>query len=118
VRGPVTHEGAGGAVIAVRAGQSAGTLRENNCSTAGYRDHHLEVAVRAADKKTARVHVADWLAAGNPAIVRMNAADTAWHEDDVAMVAEHRPAVMLAKAALPSMPTWCGPTKWSTGSMR
>jgi citrate lyase subunit beta/citryl-CoA lyase len=58
----------------------------------------LEDAVAADDKATARAHTSDWLRAGNRAVVRINAADTPWHDDDLAMVAEHRPAVMLAKA--------------------
>jgi citrate lyase subunit beta/citryl-CoA lyase len=62
----------------------------------------LEDAVAAADKDNARVQTAQWLAAGNRAMVRINAADTPWHADDVAMVAQHLPAVMLAKAEYPS----------------
>ena len=62
----------------------------------------LEDAVAAVDKATARAHTAEWLAAGNRAMVRVNAADTPWHDGDVAMVAEHRPAVMLAKAEYPN----------------
>lgn len=61
----------------------------------------LEDAVGDDDKDSARVHAANWLAAGNTAMVRINAADTAWHAGDVAMVAQHRPAVMLAKAEHP-----------------
>ena len=61
----------------------------------------LEDAVAAADKDAARSHTAQWLAAGNRAMVRINAADTPWHDQDVAMVAEHCPAVMLAKAEHP-----------------
>jgi citrate lyase subunit beta / citryl-CoA lyase len=65
----------------------------------------LEDAVGTADKHTARAQTAQWLAAGNRAVVRINAADTPWHDDDLAMVAEHRPAVMLAKAEHPGQIT-------------
>lgn len=58
----------------------------------------LEDAVSAEDKNGARAETARWLAAGNQAMVRINAAGTCWHDDDVSMIAEHRPAVMLAKA--------------------
>ena len=61
----------------------------------------LEDAVADNDKATARGHTAEWLRAGNRAAVRINAVDTPWHEADLAMVAEHRPAVMLAKAEHP-----------------
>ena len=58
----------------------------------------LEDAVAAADKDAARRHVGEWLDAGNPAMVRINAVGTDWHEDDLALVVEHGVAVMLAKA--------------------
>ena len=61
----------------------------------------LEDAVGADDKPTARAHTAQWLAVGNSAVVRINAAGTPWHDGDLAMVAEHRPTVMLAKAEHP-----------------
>lgn len=61
----------------------------------------LEDAVAAPDKDSARAHVGQWLSAGNPAMVRINAADTPWHADDLNLVAEHRVPVMLAKAEHP-----------------
>jgi citrate lyase subunit beta/citryl-CoA lyase len=57
----------------------------------------LEDAVAPADKDTARDHACRWLAAGNLAMVRINAAGTAWYDDDVAMVREAGCPVMLAK---------------------
>jgi len=46
----------------------------------------LEDAVAPADKPSARAALTDWLAAnpGERVTVRINAADTAWHEDDLA----------------------------------
>ncbi|MFA5711770.1 CoA ester lyase [Mycolicibacterium sp.] len=58
----------------------------------------IEDAVAGTDKDAARAHVGQWLSAGHSAMVRINAADTPWHEQDLALVAAHRPAVMLAKA--------------------
>jgi citrate lyase subunit beta/citryl-CoA lyase len=59
----------------------------------------LEDAVAPAAKQTARDSVAAWLAGGRPALVRINAADTEWHADDVAMVrAAPGAGVMLPKA--------------------
>jgi citrate lyase subunit beta/citryl-CoA lyase len=58
----------------------------------------LEDAVPAADKGAARRHVSEWLAAGNPAMVRIDAVGTDWHDDDLGLVAEHGAPVMLAKA--------------------
>jgi citrate lyase subunit beta / citryl-CoA lyase len=58
----------------------------------------LEDAVGPEDKDAAREHAAAWLAAGNAAMVRINAPDTPWHADDLALVATHRVPVMLAKA--------------------
>lgn len=62
----------------------------------------LEDAVSPADKVAAREHAAAWLAAGNEAVVRINAADTDWHADDVAMIAGQGAAVMPAKASEPA----------------
>lgn len=42
----------------------------------------LEDAVAAADKTTARAAVVEWLRE-NPAMVRVNSADTEWHADDL-----------------------------------
>jgi citrate lyase subunit beta/citryl-CoA lyase len=57
----------------------------------------LEDAVAAVDKDAARDHACTWLGAGNPAMVRVNAAGTAWYDADVAMAREAGCAVMLAK---------------------
>ncbi len=59
----------------------------------------LEDAVPPDRKDAARAHVAQWLAAGRPVVLRINAADTPWFRDDLALCG--RPgvaAVMLAKA--------------------
>lgn len=59
----------------------------------------LEDAVAPAAKAQARDAVATWLAAGQRAVVRINAADTAWYADDMAMVRALAGAtVMLPKA--------------------
>jgi len=58
----------------------------------------LEDAVGPPEKDAAREHAAAWLAAGNAAMVRINAPDTAWHAADLALVAQHRMPVMVAKA--------------------
>jgi citrate lyase subunit beta/citryl-CoA lyase len=58
----------------------------------------LEDAVPAADKTAARNHVSEWLTAGKPAMVRIDAVGTDWHDDDLGLVAEHGAPVMLAKA--------------------
>ncbi|WIX77152.1 CoA ester lyase [Amycolatopsis carbonis] len=56
----------------------------------------LEDAVGAGHKATARGHVRDWLAAGHPAVVRINAPGTPWFEADIAAVGAA--AVMVPKA--------------------
>jgi len=59
----------------------------------------LEDAVPPDQKIAARELVGAWLSAERPVIVRINAADTPWHADDVALC--RRPgvaAVMVAKA--------------------
>jgi len=43
----------------------------------------LEDAVPIAQKEAARAAVAEWLAPGQPVFVRINAAGTAWFDDDV-----------------------------------
>lgn len=59
----------------------------------------LEDAVGPDNKAKARDCVADWLAQGNTAMVRVNAMDTPWYEDDMAVVAAYPQAsVMLPKA--------------------
>lgn len=61
----------------------------------------LEDAVSAEDKAGAREHVAEWLAAGHPGMVRVNAVDTAWHAEDLELIQRYRVPVMLAKADSP-----------------
>jgi citrate lyase subunit beta/citryl-CoA lyase len=59
----------------------------------------LEDAVAPAAKPAAREAVAAWLARGGRAMVRVNAADTPWHDDDLRMVgATSHASVMLPKA--------------------
>lgn len=59
----------------------------------------LEDAVAPAAKAQARTAVAGWLAAGGQALVRINAAQTEWFEDDLRMLqAQHGAGVMLPKA--------------------
>jgi len=58
----------------------------------------LEDAVASDGKAAARVAADAWLGAGRAAVVRINGCDTAWHDDDVAMAAEHGCPVMLPKA--------------------
>lgn len=59
----------------------------------------LEDAVPPAQKDAARATVAGWLSAERPVVLRINAAETPWFRDDLALCG--RPgvaAVMLAKA--------------------
>lgn len=64
----------------------------------------LEDAVAPAAKDAARGSVAEWLSKGGHAIVRINGADTAWYEADVAMLKSHPNAtVMLPKAETASV---------------
>jgi len=59
----------------------------------------LEDAVAPAAKEQARKATAAWLGQGQPAGVRINAADTAWFDDDLRMLQGYPAAtVMLAKA--------------------
>ncbi|MFF5987630.1 HpcH/HpaI aldolase/citrate lyase family protein [Prauserella flavalba] len=58
----------------------------------------LEDAVGADDKDTAREHVRAWLAEGNAAVVRVNGADTEFHDADLAALAGLATVVMLPKA--------------------
>ena len=59
----------------------------------------LEDAVPADQKDAARGMVGAWLSAARPVIVRINAADTPWFADDVALCRhEGVAAVMLAKS--------------------
>ncbi len=64
----------------------------------------LEDAVGPERKPAARDHVGAWLADCVPCVVRVNAAGTPWHDDDMAMVALHPgpvAAVMVPKAEEP-----------------
>lgn len=56
----------------------------------------LEDAVAATNKDQGRHHVASWLA-GNTATLRINAADTPWFDDDVALLHDMPCAVMIPK---------------------
>jgi citrate lyase subunit beta/citryl-CoA lyase len=58
----------------------------------------LEDAVPPAEKDAARDAVRDFLAAGAAAAVRINAAGTEWHTNDLTAVADRAAAVMLPKA--------------------
>jgi len=59
----------------------------------------LEDAVPPADKAAARAALAGWLTPESRVLVRVNAADTAWFEDDVALCAHPGVAgVVLPKA--------------------
>lgn len=59
----------------------------------------LEDAVAPNMKQDAREAVAAWLLSGQHAVVRINAAQTEWYEDDIAMVKKVAGAsVMLPKA--------------------
>lgn len=63
----------------------------------------LEDAVAPPDKDSARRAVADWLAAGGDAIIRVNAADTRWHDADVALAVDFGCPVMVPKAEDPAV---------------
>ncbi|EHB58870.1 HpcH/HpaI aldolase [Mycolicibacterium rhodesiae JS60] len=56
----------------------------------------LEDGVAPAAKDDARRHVASWMGRG-AAMLRLNAADTPWFEDDVALVCAIECAVMIPK---------------------
>ncbi|WLP89407.1 CoA ester lyase [Gordonia sp. NB41Y] len=61
----------------------------------------LEDAVSPDDKPAAREHIAEWFGAGNSAVIRINAAGTPWHDDDVALAQRLSAPVVLAKAQFP-----------------
>ncbi|MFI9023960.1 HpcH/HpaI aldolase/citrate lyase family protein [Streptomyces sp. NPDC053560] len=63
----------------------------------------LEDAVAPDGKNAARDAVAEWLAGGARAVVRINPPDTEWHEADLAMAAAHGAPVMLPKAEDPAV---------------
>jgi citrate lyase subunit beta/citryl-CoA lyase len=59
----------------------------------------LEDAVAPPDKQAARDAVADWLRADRPVALRINASDTAWFDDDLALCGHAAvAAVVLPKA--------------------
>ncbi|HJV63064.1 MAG TPA: CoA ester lyase, partial [Albitalea sp.] len=59
----------------------------------------LEDAVAPTDKPAARAAVADWLQARRPVALRINGADTAWFDDDLALCRHPAvTAVVLPKA--------------------
>ena len=59
----------------------------------------LEDAVPPDQKDAARHSVSAWLSAARPVVVRINAADTPWHRDDLAVCRQPGvAAVMVAKA--------------------
>lgn len=58
----------------------------------------IEDAVAPESKAAARENIARWLASGGSGVVRMNGYGTPWYDDDLAMLREHRCAVMLPKA--------------------
>ena len=63
----------------------------------------LEDAVAADRKEEGREHADRWLDGRPTAILRINGADTRWHDDDIAMAAGHpgtMSAVMVPKADL------------------
>jgi citrate lyase subunit beta/citryl-CoA lyase len=64
----------------------------------------LEDAVSSQRKPEAREHVSSWLGQRNQSVVRINAAGTPWHAEDVAMIADHAGtviAVIVPKAEDP-----------------
>ena len=63
----------------------------------------LEDAVGAELKAVARENVRAWLEAGHEAVVRINAADTPWFTEDVAVAGALATAVMVPKAEDPAV---------------
>jgi citrate lyase subunit beta / citryl-CoA lyase len=57
----------------------------------------LEDAVAPSDKGAARGYARSWLEAGQRPLVRVNARETIWHEDDLGMVAQYGCPVMVPK---------------------
>ncbi|MEV0063358.1 CoA ester lyase [Nocardia sp. NPDC050718] len=64
----------------------------------------LEDAVAPEAKDAARDNAVAWIAAGNECAVRINAAGTRWHDDDLAALAPLHCAVMLPKAEIGVLP--------------
>lgn len=64
----------------------------------------LEDAVAPGDKEQARGATGDWLHKGNPAVLRINGADSFWFDGDLATAARARSAeIMLPKADVSSL---------------
>ena len=63
----------------------------------------LEDAVAPEAKGDARAEVVRWFADGGTGIVRVNAPDTPWFEEDVAALAPHVDVVLLPKAEDPQV---------------
>ena len=63
----------------------------------------LEDAVAPAAKTAARQAVAQWLAAGPAAVVRINAADTPWFTDDLQMLQGQPQATVMLPKAVPEV---------------
>ena len=58
----------------------------------------LEDAVPAADKRLALERVTEWLRRGHPAVVRINARGTPWHDEEIAALVGVALQVMVPKA--------------------
>lgn len=63
----------------------------------------LEDAVAARDKDLARDNVAEWVAAGNSAVIRINPPGTPWYEADLEVAARHGAPVMVPKSEDPAV---------------
>ncbi|MEZ0365886.1 CoA ester lyase [Mycobacterium sp. pUA109] len=57
----------------------------------------LEDAVAPAEKPQARTNAERWLAGGGVGLVRINARETPWYQEDIDMVARSRCPVMIPK---------------------
>lgn len=64
----------------------------------------LEDAVGPAEKEVARAAVVNWLEKGQAAIVRINAADSPWFEEDLKAMAALGGTIMLPKADAEALP--------------
>ncbi|WP_236790591.1 CoA ester lyase [Amycolatopsis sp. GM8] len=61
----------------------------------------IEDAVAPDSKTAARENIGRWLASGGTGVIRLNGYGTPWYDEDLAMLREHRCAVMLPKATSP-----------------
>ncbi|GHF55944.1 citrate lyase subunit beta/citryl-CoA lyase [Amycolatopsis bartoniae] len=59
----------------------------------------IEDAVAPQEKPLARENIGRWFASGGTGVVRINGYGTPWYDDDVAMLSDHRCAVMLPKTS-------------------